>query len=79
MLAKIKQWLKDRAEANKERLRLRGYDYAAGQLLRSGEVIIDLLYMEAANPFEWNAFDEGIVDAVKDFQIGKGKSDERLS
>ena len=68
----ISRWLRKRKEASNEERFLRGYDYAAGRLLREGDCAIGNLEMEADNPFDRDSFDEGIESAVRDYsQLGK--------
>lgn len=71
-MAFISRWLRRRSIKADESLHARGYDYAAGRLLRTSgtdkfDVVRQELLMLADNPFDRNAFDAGIECAVDSF------------
>lgn len=63
-----RKWQKWRGARNAE-LRGRGYDYAAGQLLRTkgSQEAIERLESESSGTFDFNDFDQGIWDAMFDW------------
>lgn len=61
----IKKWLAARRERTSAQLRQRGYDYAAGALLRGTDV--HELSSDFDSPFDRNEFDEGGEQAIRDF------------
>ena len=78
MFTNIKKWFKEYEIKEKTHQRRAGYDYAAGKLLRDGEAAVDGLYEDAANPFDRNLFDVGIVDALNEFRFQQITADDKL-
>lgn len=67
MIAKIKEYFKQRRQARQLAEIERGYDYGAGQLLRG--VPVDIVESYAFNPYDNSRahFDRGIINATKDW------------
>ena len=66
------KWFKLWQERRNRAEYFRGYDYAAGVLLRNGDYSIGDLLSEAENAFDRAQFDFGIESAVRDYrQLGR--------
>ena len=64
LLDAIKARRERKAKLKSVALYNRGFDYAAGALLR-GEASVQQLEAEADNPFDRNEFDQGMVEAIR--------------
>ena len=64
MLKDLIAW---RKAENNEADRIRGYNYAAGQLLKGGTDMFIKLEDECANVFDHNWFDRGMREALHDY------------
>jgi hypothetical protein len=64
MIKQFKQWLADRHKKSEIALFNKGYAYATQELLLGRP--FEQLEMEAANPFDQNSFDDGILAAVQE-------------
>ncbi len=63
------RWFNAREEARKLQARQNGYNYAAGQLLKSGNTpeVASRLEEESNCAFDHNDFDRGMQDALFDW------------
>lgn len=64
----LSKWIATRRENRRLEIYFRGYDYAAGILLREGGIAIDRLLNEADSSFDRNSFDLGIEAAVRAYE-----------
>jgi hypothetical protein len=66
----LKEFFAKRKLASDEAGRERGYNYAAGQLLKSGENVTYMYFKldnECSNVFDRTAFDKGMREALNDY------------
>lgn len=63
----FKKWIARRKEKSRLNEYLRGYDYAAGVLLRNGDCSIGDLLSES-DSIDQTSFDLGVREAISDFQ-----------
>lgn len=71
MLKAITQFLKKRKLNSDNEDRIRGYNYAAGQLLKSGDMIVDRLEDESSCGFDRTKFDAGMQEALTDYSSNR--------
>ena len=71
MLKAIVRAIKTRRLREQENLCRRGYDYAAGRMLKDGDCAVGILrqQVESSRDFKsYNEFDAGIEQAIRDFR-----------
>ncbi len=72
-MTRLREWWRKRKEEAARRERLGGYEYAAGQLIKSGASydVVQRLKEEYESGFSYTNFDKGMRDAVDDWESAR--------